>query len=146
MPAPDYDQQQQEQLFLAPTLVSYDNNEEDYDDLSNLDDQFMTMEITPYDWPQDLYQTHQPDEALDTETTSFFADSSGSTVFFSDSTASPYGYYNHNSHCNYCDGYDYYDDNDHYDSIGGLIHVFDTPTTPAEYNNPSSSSGPRPQL
>ncbi|KAH7049560.1 hypothetical protein BKA57DRAFT_437331 [Linnemannia elongata] len=70
IPAPDHGQHhhqqhhhQQHYLFLTPTVISYNNEEED--DLSNLDDQFMTLEIgAPQDWPQDPHQAYQPEEAM----------------------------------------------------------------------------------
>ncbi|KAF9142315.1 hypothetical protein BGX30_002897 [Mortierella sp. GBA39] len=140
----DHDQHQQHQhLFLTPTVTSNssDNVEEDNDDLSNLDDQFMALEIdTPQDLSQDPSQDYQPEEAMTVAgTTSFFADTSGSSGFFADPAASPYGY---NSQHLYCDGFGYYDD-EHYYSIGGSIHLYDTPMTPADYTHTSTSTSPK---
>ncbi|KAF9275603.1 hypothetical protein BGZ88_002262 [Linnemannia elongata] len=43
-------------------VISYNVEE---DDMTNLEDQFMTLEIgTPEVWPQDPYQAYQPQEAM----------------------------------------------------------------------------------
>ncbi|KAK5801592.1 hypothetical protein F5H01DRAFT_326201 [Linnemannia elongata] len=65
MPTLDHGQHhhQEHYFFLTPTVISYNNEEED--DMTNLDDQFMTLEIgTPEVWPQDPYQAYQPDEVM----------------------------------------------------------------------------------
>ena len=145
MPAPDHDQHQQQQhLFLIPTATPDDNEEEGNDNLSSLNDQLMTLEIgTPQGWTQDPYQAYQPEGAMVVvEAISFFADTSGSSSFFADPAASPYGYYCSFSQHLYCDGYECYD-NEHYDSIGGSIRLDDTPMTPADYTNASTSTSPK---
>lgn len=145
MPALDHDQHQQQQhLFLSPTVTSFNNEEESYDDLSNIDDQFMTLEIgVPQDWSQDPYQDHQPEEAMVVvETASFFADTSGSSSLFADPATNPYGYYSPCSQHLYCGGCEYYDD-EHYDSIGGSIHLYDIPMSPADYTDASTSTSPK---
>ncbi|OAQ27473.1 hypothetical protein K457DRAFT_21353 [Linnemannia elongata AG-77] len=54
---------QDHHLFLTPTVISYNNEEED--ELLNLDGQFMALEIgAPQDWPQEPYQAYQPDEVM----------------------------------------------------------------------------------
>ncbi|KAG0074135.1 hypothetical protein BGZ90_010997 [Linnemannia elongata] len=70
MPTLDHGQHhhQEHYFFLTPTVISYNNEEED--DMSNLDDQFMTLEIgTPEVWPQDPYQAYQPEESMRTPLT-----------------------------------------------------------------------------
>ncbi|KAG9064448.1 hypothetical protein KI688_003638 [Linnemannia hyalina] len=132
--------QQQQHLSLTPAAASTssDNVEEHNNDLSNLDDQFMALEIdTPQDLPQDPSQDYQPEEAMVVAgATSFFADTSGSSGFFADPAASPNGY---NSQHLHCDVFEYYDD-DHYYSVGGSIHLYDTPMTSADYTHTSTST------
>ncbi|KAK5801596.1 hypothetical protein F5H01DRAFT_326205 [Linnemannia elongata] len=116
-------------LSLTPTVISYNNEEED--ELLNLDDQLMALEIgAPQDWPQEPYQGYQPDEVMVvTEPTSFFADTSGSSSFFADPAGSPYGYQYPCIQHFYCHSYEHYGD-EHYDSIGDSIHLHDTPNDP----------------
>ncbi|KAG0073355.1 hypothetical protein BGZ90_011599 [Linnemannia elongata] len=136
---------QDHHLFLTPTVISYNNEEED--ELLNLDGQFMALEIgAPQDWPQDPYQAYQPEEAMVVaEPTSFFVDTSGSSSFFADHAGSPYGYQYLCSQHLYCHGYEHYGD-EHYDSIGDSIHLHDTPMTLADYTNASTSTSTGPKL
>jgi hypothetical protein len=134
MPDFDHNKQQQHTLYLTDTVVDHSHSEEEYDDISNLDDQFMAMDInTPQDdWPQDHYQAIQPYEAM--ATTSFSVDSSGTTVAYADPAASP------NSDYSCFNGYDYYNDYDYYNENFDSIHILDTPMTPANYSNTASSN------
>ncbi|KAG0290309.1 hypothetical protein BGZ96_006178 [Linnemannia gamsii] len=78
--------------------------------------------------------------------TSFFADTSGTTVAYVEPAASPYSDYSYLHGYDYYNAYDYY--NEHFDSIVGSIHDFDATMTPAagsSSNSNSSSNSPHPQ-
>jgi hypothetical protein len=141
MPTLGHNEQQQTSLYLTDGLVDHSNNEDGYDDMSSLGGQLTAMEInTPYDdWPQDPHQAQQfTDETMVAETTSFFADSSGTTDAYADPAASPYSVHSYFHGYDYYNDYDYY--NEHFDSIDGTIYDFDIPMTPADYSNAANSS------
>ncbi|KAG0067433.1 hypothetical protein BGZ89_006084 [Linnemannia elongata] len=117
-------------LFLSPDVIEYPQDEGNMPTLDHGQHHhqehyfFLTPTVISYNNEEEDDMTNLDDH---------------SSSVFVDPAASPYDHYSHFSQHLYYDGYEYYED-EHYDSIGGLIHLHNTPMTLADYTNASTSN------